>query len=233
MKRQSLIDEINELLISFSELEIRDAKAVLGWFYKAIYYNSMYDNEKISSFLYGELASIGYESVEPDREYIKSFYKMLNKSTEMDDLKIANALISQIMAYLKQSRSFDESLNSYIKFYNEKFNSAEINKDMMKALRENIGSKVVFVRLKDGNYEMVSGTIDALEEYKAIIIDQERYPFIGYNTGIKTIYSIEGKYLYNNELLSKNTNLESFQAINELNYKTFGESYKDSQSKLF
>ena len=232
MKRISLIDEINELLIDFSQLDLKDVKSILSWFYKGLYYNSMYDNEDIANYLYNELKAIGYEETETTRESIRSFYRLLSKATDMDEMKIANALISQIMTNLKKSQAFDESLNSYIKFYNEKFNSAKISKDMMESLKKNIGSRIVFVKLSNGKYEMDNGVIDAVEDFKSVIIDKERFPFIGYNTGIKTIYSIEGKYLYNNELLSKETNLESLEEINEANQNAFGSSYNENHSKL-
>ena len=59
MKRISLIDEINELLIDFSQLDLKDVKSILSWFYKGLYYNSMYDNEDIANYLYNELKALG------------------------------------------------------------------------------------------------------------------------------------------------------------------------------
>ena len=101
---------------------------------------------------------------------------------------------------------------------------------MMSSLKEKVGSRVVYVKLSDGEFNLQNGIIESVEEYQAITINGERIPFVGYNTGIKTIYSTEGKYLYNNERLTKEMDLENLESIREANLKTFGDAYRQGTS---
>ena len=87
--------------------------------------------------------------------------------------------------------------------------------------------------IMDSGILFADGTINGVEEYQSVTINGERIPFIGNNIGIKTIFSTDGKYLYNNNLLTKESNLENFESITELNVKTFGENYEKAQQKVF
>ena len=230
MPRFNLIDEVNQILEEFERVDFKDINSILGWFYKAIYHNSMYTDLNISNYLYNKLRSNGYMEIEYSKEAIKDFYSLLNRNLNIEPNKIANAIISQIMFSLKNSESFDEGLNSYIKYYNEKYNHDKITQDMMSSLKEKVGSRVVYVKLSDGEFNLQNGIIESVEEYQAITINGERIPFVGYNTGIKTIYSTEGKYLYNNERLTKEMDLENLESIREANLKTFGDAYRQGTS---
>lgn len=233
MSRFKYIVDVDNLLNDFKKIDLKDVNELMAWFYKVIYYNIMYEDKNISNLIYTLLSDSGYQETDNSREATQDFYNLLNKSSELNETKISHAIIGKIMRSLKNSDSLDEALNSYIRYYNETFNHKKISEDMMKNLLENTGVRIVFVKYVDGDFQIQNGTLEKVEEYQAVTINGERIPFIGYNTGVKTIYSVDGQTLYNNNFLTKESDLESYDSITSLNEASFGSSYNDATSKLF
>ena len=233
MTRMNYIVKINELIKQFDSLDHENIKELMAWIYKTLNYKLMYDNPSIGTYIVKRLKSKGYTGTTDKKKTELEFFRMLRKDNEFLPDEIATSIISMYIHDLSVNDSVDEALSTYIRHYNESYNQERIMSDMMSLLKENNGSRVVYVKYRDGELLTQNGTINGVEEYQAVTINGERIPFIGNNIGIKTIYSTDGKYLFNNNLLTKNSNLESFESINDLNIKTFGENYEQSTQKLF
>lgn len=233
MTRMNYIVKINELIKEFDQIDHENIPDLMAWIYKTLNYKLMYENPSIETFIAKKLKSKGYPSASNRKETELSFFKMLKKDSEFTPEEIATKILSMYIHDLEVNDSVDEALSTYIKHYNENYNQERIIADMMKMLKENNGTRVVYVKYRDGELITLNGTINGVEEYQSVTINGERIPFIGNNIGIKTIFSTDGKYLYNNNLLTKESNLENFESITELNVKTFGENYEKAQQKVF
>lgn len=231
MAKFDLIKEIRTLLNELETVDTHDYNAVLSWFYKSIYFNNMYEDRDISKFVLECLKE--FTDNLTDEEYYNQVRALLINSSEPDASLIARSLIAQIKKRLQNQEVLDENLIAFIRIYNERFNQQATNEIMMESLKKSIGENVIYVCIKDGQFNLKNGVMDSVEEYQSVNISGNKIPFIGYNIGIKTIYANDGSPLYNNPHLNNDSDLVEYSAIETLKKRTFGKAYEDLKAIKF
>lgn len=233
MAKFNLIEEINKILNEFDNVDMHDIKAILSWFYKAIYLGNMYEDADIAKRLLERLTSHGYETTISEEDYLHNVRTLIVESDPINEELIAKSLLSAIIRKLKNKEVLDENLNTFIRIYNERFNRTVTNRIMMESLKQCIGENIIYVCIKDEKFSLNNGVLDAVTDYQSISVNGENIPFIGYNIGIKTIHASDGKYLFNNPYLTVKSDLVELYSLEELKRKTFGKAYEDTKIVKF
>lgn len=233
MGEVNLKNEARNLMVNFDKIDFYNVYSVLEWFYQVIDFNSMFEDNAISNYIYQRLVEKGYRELEDPKSELKAFNELLGKKDNVDSGLIGRSLISQIMTFIKKGQSLDMSLICLIQIFNERFNKELATTSMMNSLKQNIGTEVVYVGFRNGTQFLKTGTLDNVEDFKSITIDGERIPFIGFNIAIVKIQSVGGKELYNNSLIKDGYNIQDFTMIEKLNNETFGDEYQKAVKKIY
>lgn len=242
MREFNLQNEVNNLLESLDDVDFSNVKSILGWFYKGIDYNSMYENLEIAKYVYFKLKENGYRAMVNPEEELKTFNALINSKGKVDPGILGKSIISQIMESIRKCRSFNTSLTYLIEMYNQLYNKEYACSIMMNSLKNNIGNEILYVAFNEGVRILRTGTLLNVEPYKSITVtDPEsspgyggiRIPFVGFRTAITSIHSSSGMCLYSNSLIEEGYNIQDFKKIEKLNMDTFGENYNNTIKRGF
>lgn len=191
----------------------------------------MFEITEVSDLVYKKLISNGYREVISDEEEAKTYYSLINaRMMNMDDL--ANNIIALILKSLKEHKNLDLTILSFIKIFNEQFNSEVVFSLMMEKLKNNLGSRVVVNLVTNNEFVLKVGILDKVDEYVSINIDGENIPFIGINTAINKIASQTGNTLYNNSRVIPSIDLSNNTNIVKLNESIFKDNYRQAVAKV-
>ncbi len=150
---------------------------------------------------------------------------MQNSST-LNSEKLGSTIISLLLKSLSEKAPIPSSLVQFVEIYNEIYNKEATHAEMMKNMQESIGESVVFVVIREGRVELLTGKLNEVDPYHSVTINEEKYPFIGFNIEINKITNNDGKILFNNHLASTTDILDDLNIIEMKKIKLFGNNYK-------
>lgn len=224
-------NRINLYIRELDKVDLTNPLSVLEWFYKVSDASIMFEITEVSDLVYKKLISNGYREVISDEEEAKTYYSLINaRMMNMDDL--ANNIIALILKSLKEHKNLDLTILSFIKIFNEQFNSEVVFSLMMEKLKNNLGSRVVVNLVTNNEFVLKVGILDKVDEYVSINIDGENIPFIGINTAINKIASQTGNTLYNNSRVIPSIDLSNNTNIVKLNESIFKDNYRQAVAKV-
>lgn len=200
MKAFNLMDEVQKLIDELKTINLSNAFSVLEWFYKAIDYNSMFEDKDISNYVFNTIKEAGYLPVLDPVKDLASFKQLMNSGASSSELEIANALIRQILYAIGESRSLDMTLICLIQAFNEKYNKQFAYGLMMENLKECIGEKIVYTGIKNGEYFIETGILNYVSDFKFFTVNGVEIELFGDETSILTIQSATNKILFNNNV---------------------------------
>lgn len=224
-------NRINLYIRELDKVDLTNPLSVLEWFYKVSDASIMFEITEVSDLVYKKIISNGYREVISDEEEAKTYYSLINaRMMNMDDL--ANNIIALILKSLKEHKNLDLTILSFIKIFNEQFNSEVVFSLMMEKLKNNLGSRVVVNLVTNNEFVLKVGILDKVDEYVSINIDGENIPFIGINTAINKIASQTGNTLYNNSRVIPSIDLSNNTNIVKLNESIFKDNYRQAVAKV-
>lgn len=224
-------NRINLYISELDKVDLTNPLLVLEWFYKVSDASIMFEITEVSDLVYKKLISNGYREVISDEEEAKTYYSLINaRMMNMDDL--ANNIIALILKSLKEHKNLDLTILSFIKIFNEQFNSEVVFNLMMEKLKNNLGSRVVINLVSNNEFILKVGILNQVDEYVSINVDGETIPFIGINTAINKIASETGNTLYNNSRVIPSIDLSNSTNIVKLNESIFKDSYRQAVAKV-
>lgn len=224
-------NRINLYIRELDKVDLTNPLSILEWFYKVSDASIMFEITEVSDLVCKKLISNGYREVISDEEEAKTYYSLINaRMMNMDDL--ANNIIALILKSLKEHKNLDLTILSFIKIFNEQFNSEVVFSLMMEKLKNNLGSRVVVNLVTNNEFVLKVGILDKVDEYVSINIDGENIPFIGINTAINKIASQTGNTLYNNSRVIPSIDLSNNTNIVKLNESIFKDSYRQAVAKV-
>lgn len=207
--------KFNRYLLDFDEIATLTASNVLMWFYQIKDAVVMFEFGEISDFIYNRLKSHGYDEIH-DIEEERSILFSLSNADDANKDEVARKVLAIILKRLKDHKGLDLAMISLIEMYNEKFNKVKIINHMMRSLRDNIGSRITFNAIKNGEFILISGELNEVDDCQSITVDGIRYSFIELNFGIIKIVDNKGCTIYNNSSLNTNINLADLNTIQKL-----------------
>lgn len=224
-------NRINLYISELDKVDLTNPLSILEWFYKVSDASIMFEITEVSDLVYKKLINNGYREVISDEEEAKTYYSLINaRMMNMDDL--ANNIIALILKSLKEHKNLDLTILSFIKIFNEQFNSEVVFSLMMEKLKNNLGSRVVVNLVTNNEFVLKVGILDKVDEYVSINIDGENIPFIGINTAINKIASQTGNTLYNNSRVIPSIDLSNSGDVVKLNESIFKDSYRQAVAKV-
>lgn len=224
-------NRINLYISELDKVDLTNPLSILEWFYKVSDASIMFEITEVSDLIYKKLINNGYKEVISDEDEAKTYYSLINaRMINMDDL--ANNIIALILKSLKEHKNLDLTILSFIKIFNEQFNSEVVFSLMMEKLKNNLGSRVVVNLVTNNEFVLKVGILDKVDEYVSINIDGENIPFIGINTAINKIASQTGNTLYNNSRVIPSIDLSNSGDVVKLNESIFKDSYRQAVAKV-
>lgn len=217
-----------DLHINKFEIALKQgAVSILEWFYDALDFKMIFEDENISKAIYNRLVEEGYKDIETPIEEFECFKILMKRDQDSSAERVGNSLISLIMKNILEQQSIVPPLIQFIEIYNETYNQERTYAKMMDNLNDSIGDDVTFVAIIDGEIKLLTGTMDDVDVYKSVTINGKKYPFIGFQIAISKITSNFGKILYNNSHVALNDKLVDIEEINQKNEETFGLNIKN------
>lgn len=203
-----------------------ETQDILYWFNKAKNYKIIFEDKDISRDLYNRLILSGYCEINSPLEELECLKQLMKKDLSTDEKKIGNMLISLILKSLKNAQALSSALEQLLAIYNETYNKELIFSQMMNNLQDAVGESVTFIIIENQEPILKTGTINRVQNYEYVIIDNEKIPFIGYGIEINKITTNYGKMLYNNSRASISDNLTDSEEISRKRTELFGYIYK-------
>ncbi len=223
-------NRINLYINELDNVDLTNPLFVLEWFYKVADASIMFDLPEVSDIVYQKLIKNGYKEIITDEEEARTYYSLTTmRMMNMDDL--AKNIISLILKRLKEHKSLDLSIMSFVNIFSEKFNSESVFRLMMDRLKSNIGSRVVVNVIIDNDFKLKVGVLNVVNDFASVTIDDEVIPFIGNNIAINKIASSNGNTLYNNSRIIPSIDLSESNLI-KLNEEIFKDNYRQAVSKV-
>lgn len=195
-----ICEETSKLINDFNHINFNNALSVLEWLYKALEFNSMFEDKNISDYIYNTLTAAGYKTMNNPIIELSNFTKLMQSGKNVNVMEIANSLISQVLSVIKSYYSLDPSLICLIQTFNEKFNKNFTYNYMMENLRQYIGEEVIYTGLKNNEYFIKTGRLFAVNDFKSVIIGREEVLLFEGDIILKTIQARDGKNLFNNNI---------------------------------
>lgn len=225
-------NKINSYLLQLNEVNINDASSILMWFYRTRDANVMFETYEVSDYVYNRLISAGYEEIQKSED-MREVIKLINGNSENGNKNIlARRIISIILMKIRHHESLDLSTISLVEMYNETYNKERAFSYMMERLHESIGLKVTFDVIRDGDFCLLRGVLNEVNDYKSITVDGVKYPFIDINTAIRRITTSSGNVLFNNGGINTRTNLADVEEVKRLGEETFKDKYGQDVPKV-
>lgn len=231
MEQFNLEVKTANLINEFDKASFLGTVSILEWFYKAINYKGIFESD-FADTIYKRLISLGYQEVTNPIEELESFKNLMQKSSEFDYEKVGFTIISLILKNIKEKTEMPSSLEQFICIYNQTFNKDNTFSAMMKELNNSIGSDIVFAIIRNGKVELLTGTLEEVEDYHSVTINGTKYPFIGYQVEINKITTSDGQVLFSNHLSSTSDILDEYNIIEKKNIELFGNNYNKELKKV-
>lgn len=231
MEKNIYQNRINLYINELDKVYLTNPLVVLEWFYKVSDASIMFQISEVSDLIYTKLINNGYREVLSSEEEAKTYYSLINaRMINLDDL--ARNIIALILKSIKEHKSIDLTVQSFIKIFNEKFNAEDIFNLMMERLKNNIGTRIVATIVVNNEFILKVGTLNQVNDYVSITIDEETIPFIGKNIAISKLNSINGNSLYNNSRVIPSMDLSNATNITRLNEEIFKDNYRQAVAKV-
>ena len=231
MEKNIYQNRINLYINELDKVDLTNPLVVLEWFYKVSDASIMFQISEVSDLIYTKLINNGYREVLSSEEEAKTYYSLINaRMINLDDL--ARNIIALILKSIKEHKSIDLTVQSFIKIFNEKFNAEDIFSLMMERLKNNIGTRIVATIVVNNEFILKVGTLNQVNDYVSITIDEEIIPFIGKNIAISKLNSINGNSLYNNSRVIPSMDLSNSTNITRLNEEIFKDNYRQAVAKV-
>lgn len=231
MEKNIYQNRINLYINELDKVDLTNPLVVLEWFYKVSDASIMFQISEVSDLIYTKLINNGYREVLSSEEEAKTYYSLINaRMINLDDL--ARNIIALILKSIKEHKSIDLTVQSFIKIFNEKFNAEDIFSLMMERLKNNIGTRIVATIVVNNEFILKVGTLNQVNDYVSITIDEEIIPFIGKNIAISKINNINGNSLYNNSRVIPSMDLSNATNITRLNEEIFKDNYRQAVAKV-
>lgn len=231
MEKNIYQNRINLYINELDKVDLANPLVVLEWFYKVSDASIMFQISEVSDLIYTKLINNGYREVLSSEEEAKTYYSLINaRMINLDDL--ARNIIALILKSIKEHKSIDLTVQSFIKIFNEKFNAEDIFSLMMERLKNNIGTRIVATIVVNNEFILKVGTLNQVNDYVSITIDEEIIPFIGKNVAISKINNINGNSLYNNSRVIPSMDLSNATNITRLNEEIFKDNYRQAVAKV-
>ncbi|MBO5475342.1 MAG: hypothetical protein J5982_02410 [Bacilli bacterium] len=231
MEKNIYQNRINLYINELDKVDLANPLVVLEWFYKVSDASIMFQISEVSDLIYTKLINNGYREVLSSEEEAKTYYSLINaRMINLDDL--ARNIIALILKSIKEHKSIDLTVQSFIKIFNEKFNAEDIFSLMMERLKNNIGTRIVATIVVNNEFILKVGTLNQVNDYVSITIDEEIIPFIGKNIAISKLNSINGNSLYNNSRVIPSMDLSNATNITRLNEEIFKDNYRQAVAKV-
>lgn len=231
MEKNIYQNRINLYINELDKVDLTNPLVVLEWFYKVSDASIMFQISEVSDLIYTKLINNGYREVLSSEEEAKTYYSLINaRMINLDDL--ARNIIALILKSIKEHKSIDLTVQSFIKIFNEKFNAEDIFNLMMERLKNNIGTRIVATIVVNNEFILKVGTLNQVNDYVSITIDEETIPFIGKNIAISKLNSINGNSLYNNSRVIPSMDLSNATNITRLNEEIFKDNYRQAVAKV-
>lgn len=231
MEKNIYQNRINLYISELDKVDLTNPLVVLEWFYKVSDASIMFQISEVSDLIYTKLINNGYREVLSSEEEAKTYYSLINaRMINLDDL--ARNIIALILKSIKEHKSIDLTVQSFIKIFNEKFNAEDIFSLMMERLKNNIGTRIVATIVVNNEFILKVGTLNQVNDYVSITIDEEIIPFIGKNIAISKLNSINGNSLYNNSRVIPSMDLSNATNITRLNEEIFKDNYRQAVAKV-
>ena len=231
MEKNIYQNRINLYISELDKVDLTNPLVVLEWFCKIRDAFVMFELTEVSDLVYNKLISQGYREVISNEEEIKTYYSLVNsRMMNMDDL--SRNIIALILKQLKEHKALDLTITSFINMFNEKFNTEDIFNLMMERLKNNIGIRIVATIVVNNEFILKVGTLNQVNDYVSITVDEETIPFIGKNIAISKINSINGNSLYNNSRVIPSMDLSNATNITRLNEEIFKDNYRQAVAKV-
>lgn len=224
-------NRINLYISELDKVDLTNSLSILEWFYKVSDASIMFEINEVSDLVYNKLVNNGHKEIISDEEEAKTYYSLINaRILNMDDL--ARNIIALILKHLKEHKTLDLTILSFIKIFNEKFNSELVFSLMMEKLRNSIGTRVVVNVVSNNEFVLKVGELNQVDDYVSIVVDGETIPFIGINNAINKIASQTGNTLYNNSRVIPSMDLSDSTNIVKLNETIFKTGYRQAVAKV-
>lgn len=200
MKSFSLIGETQKLIDELKSLNLSNAFDVLEWFYKTIDFNSMFEDNEISNYVYATLVSAGYTTNADPVSDLTSFKKLMNSASTASEMDIAESLIRQALKAIQEHHALDMTLICLIQAFNEKFNKKFAYGYMMENMKKSIGEKIVYTGRRNGEYFIETGVLTYVSDFKFFTVNGQEIAFFGDEVSILNIQSSTGEIIFNNNI---------------------------------
>lgn len=224
MEQFDLQKEIDLQISQFATAVSNGTVSILEWFYNALNIKMIFENESIANVLYNRLKNNGYEEINNPIEELECFKRLMKRENDDSSERIGKIIISLIMNKLREYSKLEPPLVQFIEIYNETYNQERTYANMMNNLMAAKGESITFVVIIQNQIKLLNGILENVEPYKSIMVNQETYPFIGYQSAISKITSNFGNILYNNSHIALNDKLIDANDINKKAEETFGTS---------
>lgn len=231
MERFDLEANTANLINEFDKASFNGTLSILEWFYKALNYKSLFEGD-FAETIYKRLIERGYTEVLNPVDELNCYKALIQTSNDLNSEKVGYTIISLLLKNINEKTPISPDLAQFVEIYNETFNKEKTHAGMMKNIQDSIGENVVFVIIRDGRIELLTGTLNEVDPYHSVTIDEERYPFIGFNIEINKITNQDGKVLFNNHLASTTDMLDDANVIEKKNLKLFGNNYNKELRKV-
>ncbi len=225
MERFDLEANTANLINEFDKASFNGTLSILEWFYKALNYKSLFEGE-FAETIYKRLINQGYTGIQNPTDELNCYKAIMQNSSTLNSEKLGSTIISLLLKSLSEKAPIPSSLVQFVEIYNEIYNKEATHVEMMKNMQESIGESVVFVVIREGRVELLTGKLNEVDPYHSVTINEEKYPFIGFNIEINKITNNDGKILFNNHLASTTDILDDLNIIEMKKIKLFGNNYK-------
>ena len=191
-------DKAIELKKLFNEIDPRDRNELLKWFALAYYYNDSLVNLGVYDEVYDKLCEY-YLPLTEDKDALQTLKEIKQKNRRRTPKVISHIIVEQIMIGIKGKIGIDRAVRNILFNYHEKYNSEFVEELYMKMLKEYIGEEVFVSGYHTGQALLVKGTLNEVNDYNSIKVDDESYNFIGYEYYIASINDKKGTVIYYNK----------------------------------
>lgn len=94
-------------------------------------------------------------------------------------------------------------------------------------LKDHIDEKVIIYYYHGSTVFKITDVLREVDDYTGVTIGNIRYPFINKSSGIGTISTLDGKIVYDNNIINEAYECANDEELEEYKKQMFGEDYQE------
>ena len=96
-------------------------------------------------------------------------------------------------------------------------------------LKDHIGETVIIYYYHGSTVFEITEVLKEVDDYTGVTIGNIRYPFINKTSGIGTISTLDGKPIYDNNIINEAYECANDEELEEYKKQMFGEDYQEKK----